>query len=79
MRLVLRQGLRLTVLGVGLGVIGAFGMTRVISNLLVGVAPTDPATFATVAVALVGIGLVGSYVPARKALRVSATEALKAD
>ena len=79
MRLVLRQGLVLTGVGVILGVIGAVGLTRVISNMLVGVAPTDPLTFSAVAVALFAVGVAGSYVPARRALRVDPMEALRSE
>ena len=78
-RLVLGQGFLLTGIGVGVGVLGAIGLTRVIGSMLVNVRPTDPATFAVVAALLVGIGLVGSYVPARRALRVDPTEALRAE
>ncbi|MCZ6915328.1 MAG: ABC transporter permease [Gemmatimonadetes bacterium] len=78
-RLVLGQGFVLTGIGVGVGVVGAIGLTRVIGSMLVNVRPTDPATFAVVAALLVGIGLLGSYVPARRALRVDPMEALRAE
>lgn len=79
LRLVLGQGFLLTGIGVGVGVLGAIGLTRVIGSMLVNVHPTDPATFAVVAALLVGIGLLGSYMPARRALRVDPTEALRAE
>jgi putative ABC transport system permease protein len=78
-RLVLGQGFLLTGIGVGVGVLGAIGLTRVIGSMLVNVRPTDPATFVVVAALLVGIGLLGSYMPARRALRVDPTEALRAE
>jgi predicted permease len=79
MRLVVGQGFALTGLGVVLGVVGAVGLTRVISSMLVGVAPTDPVTFTVVAAVLVAVGLLGSYVPARRALKVDPTEALRTE
>ncbi len=79
LRLVLGQGFVLTAAGVALGIVGAVGLTRVISSMLVGVEPTDPMTFTVVAALLVAIGVLGSYMPARRALRVDPTEALRAE
>jgi predicted permease len=74
---VLRQGLKLAILGVALGLAGAFALTRVLAHLLFGVAPRDPITFAGVAVLLVGVTLLACWLPARRAARVNPMEVLK--
>ena len=79
MRLVIGQGFAMTAIGVGVGLVGAVALTRVIESMLVGVQPTDPLTFVVVALLLVGVGLVGSYVPAKRALKVDPTVALRAE
>ena len=78
-KLVLGQGLMLTAVGVGVGILGAVGLTRVISSMLVNVHPVDPVTFIVVSAALIGVGMLGSYVPARRTLRVDPTVALRAE
>jgi len=77
MALVLRQGLKLTLIGIAVGLTGAIGLTRLIANMLFGVKPTDPVTFAFVAVLLVGVSLAACYFPARRATRVDPIQALK--
>jgi putative ABC transport system permease protein len=77
LRLVLRQGLILSVLGVAAGISVSLAGTRVLRGLLYGVAPTDPATFAAVALVLVAVALVACLVPARRALRVDPIVALR--
>jgi ABC-type antimicrobial peptide transport system permease subunit len=74
---VMRQGMMLALAGCGLGVILAAGLTRIVSNLLYGVAPTDPLTFAFVAFVLVGVAALASYLPARRAARIDPMVALR--
>jgi putative ABC transport system permease protein len=76
-QLVIGQGLRLTVVGVALGLIGAFGITRVMTSMLVGIEPTDPATFASIAVLFVLIAAVACWLPARRAARLDPSAALR--
>jgi ABC-type antimicrobial peptide transport system permease subunit len=76
-RLVVRQGVLLAVLGIGFGLAGAFGVTRVIRTLLYNVTPTDPISFGGVALFLTAIAFVASYVPARRATAVDPIVALR--
>jgi predicted permease len=75
-RMILKQGVALTSVGVGLGLLLAAFATRSFANLLVGVSPTDPLTFGGVAILLVGVALLASAVPARQASRVDPMMAL---
>lgn len=77
LQLVLRQGLTLSVLGVTAGIGVAWGTTRILAGLLYGVAPTDVATFAAVAMLLIIVAVVACLVPARRALRVDPVVALR--
>jgi predicted permease len=77
--LVLTAGARLALYGLGLGVLGALAVSRVLAVLLYGVTPGDPATLAGVAVLLGVVALVASYLPARRASRVDPMTALRAD
>ena len=77
--LVVGDGVRLALLGVGIGTAVAAGTTRVLRGLLYAVSPMDPATFAAIAVLVAAIALLASYIPARRALRIDPTEALRAD
>lgn len=75
--LVLGEGARLTLWGVGFGVAAALGLTRLLSSLLFAVSASDPLTYAAVAVVLVVVALLASYIPARRALRVDPIVALR--
>jgi ABC-type antimicrobial peptide transport system permease subunit len=76
---VLGNGLRLTLAGVALGLIAAFGLTRLIRSLLFGVAAADAITFAAVAVLLVAIAVLASWLPARRAAAVDPLVAMRAE
>ena len=78
-RMVLRQGLALALAGVVIGTAVALGLGRVIQGLLHGVSPHDPATFAIVPTVLVGVALLASWLPARRATRVAPIVALKSE
>jgi predicted permease len=77
LRLVVGQGLKLALVGVALGLAAAFLLTRVMSSLLFGVSPTDPATLATISLVLVAVALLASYIPARRATKVDPLIALR--
>jgi predicted permease len=76
---VLRHGLALATVGVGLGIAGALVLTRLLQRLLFGVAPNDWITFATVALILSAAAVLASYVPARRATRADPLSALRAE
>ena len=75
--MVVGQALVLGVVGAGIGLAGALGLTRLLSSLLYGVAPTDPLTFGLAPLVLVAVSLLGSYLPARRAAKVDPMVALR--
>ncbi len=77
LRMILGHGLRLVLGGVGFGVIVAFAVTRVMSNLLFGVSATDPRVFVGVPLLLIAIAMLATYLPARRALKVDPIVALR--
>jgi predicted permease len=77
LQMVLGQGLRLAIAGTALGLVGALVVSQFMAGLLYGVRPTDPLTFASVALLLVMVALFACYLPARRALRVDPMGALR--
>ena len=76
-RMILRQGMLLTIIGIGAGLAGAFGLTRLMATMLFGVRPTDPVTFAGVALLLTAVALVACYIPGRRATKVDPVNSLR--
>ncbi len=77
LRMVVRQGVRLTALGVAIGLVGAFAVTGTLKNFLYGVTPSDPATFFGIPLILALVALLASWIPARRATRVDPMLALR--
>ena len=76
---VVREGLTLALGGIALGVAGSFVVTRVLTTFLFGVPPTDAKTYVAVAVLLLGVALLATYIPSRRAARVDPVSALRAE
>ena len=76
-RLVIGNGLALALIGVALGSLGAYGLTRLLRGLLFGVSPTDGLTFAIVSALVIGVALLACYLPGRRAMKVDPLEALR--
>jgi putative ABC transport system permease protein len=77
--LILKQGLLLTLIGIGIGLAGALALTRLLSSLLYGVSATDPLTFTAIAALLTAISCIACYIPAQRAARVDPQIALRYD
>ncbi|MDT7806521.1 MAG: hypothetical protein QOJ70_334 [Acidobacteriota bacterium] len=75
--LVLRRGMRLALAGVGLGLMGALALTRLMQSQLFGVSPSEPLTYAGIALLLTTVALLACYLPARRAMRVDPMVALR--
>jgi putative ABC transport system permease protein len=76
-RLIIGQGLLLSLIGVGLGVIGAIGITRLMTTLLFNVKPSDPLTFISISGLLIAVALIACFIPARRATKVDPMVALR--
>jgi putative ABC transport system permease protein len=75
--MVFRQGLGLTIAGVVVGLVAAFGLTRLVANLLFNMSPMDPITFTLIPIILIAVASVAIYLPARRASRVDPVVALR--
>jgi ABC-type antimicrobial peptide transport system permease subunit len=77
LKMILGEGMRITLVGVGVGIAAALGLTRLITKMIYGVGAMDPVTFAGVAILLTGVALLACYIPARRAMRVDPIVALR--
>jgi len=77
LRLIVSQGMRMVMIGLVLGLVGALALTRVFASLLLGVGTTDPLTFVGVAILLLAIALLACWIPARRAAKVDPLVALR--
>jgi len=77
LQLIMGHGLKLTLLGVAIGLVIAWSTTRTLVSLLFGLSPTDAATFSAITLMLTVIGLLACYLPARTAMRLNPVEALR--
>ncbi len=79
LNLIVSRGMLIGLLGVGTGLVGAFALTRLMRSLLFGIGATDPVTFVAIAALLVGITLLATYVPARRAARIDPVVSLRCE
>jgi putative ABC transport system permease protein len=79
LRLVMQRGMLLTGTGLAIGFVAALALGRVVAGLLYGITPTDPGTLLTVALVLAGVAMVATYLPARRAMQLDPTVALRAE
>ena len=77
LRLVFREGMTLALVGILLGLAGAFALTRYVASLLYGLSATDPLTFVSVSGVLALVALLACYFPARRAIRIDPINALR--
>jgi putative ABC transport system permease protein len=77
LRMVLKDGARMTLAGIVIGLVGALALTRLMRTMLYGVRPTDPLTFVSVAIVLGAVAMLACYLPARRAMKVDPMEALR--
>lgn len=77
MKVIVGEGLILAFIGVGMGLAGALALTRALSSMLFGVTPTDPLTFASISTLLIAVALLASYIPARRATKISPSLVLR--
>jgi putative ABC transport system permease protein len=77
LQLVIKQGLKLVLVGIFVGLAGAWGLTRLMRTLLFGVTPTDSLTLGSVALTLILVALLACFIPARRATRVDPLVALR--
>ena len=77
--MVMRQGMRLTLLGIGIGLIGGLSSARLMKSVLFGVSASDPLTFAAVAALGAAVAMLACYIPARRATKVDPMDALRCE
>jgi putative ABC transport system permease protein len=75
--MIMGHGMKLALIGVGIGLVGAFALTRLMASMLFGVAPTDAMTYGSIAALLIGVALLACYLPGRRATKVEPTISLR--